>query len=105
MFAVVESGSKQYKVEAGQTIQVDRLLGDENAEVQLEKVLLISADGGVTVGTPIITGAAVRATIVSHDKGEKLYIFKYKSKKRYRRKTGFRSSLTTLKIEEIVPGN
>ena len=104
MFAVVESGSKQYKVSAGQTIQVDRLQGEENEEVRLEKILLISGDNGVTVGTPVISGAAIRATIVSHDKGVKIRVFKYKSKKRYRRTTGFRASLTTLKIEEIIPG-
>jgi large subunit ribosomal protein L21 len=104
VFAVVESGSKQYKVSAGQTIQVDRLQGEENEEVRLEKILLISGDNGVTVGTPVISGAAIRATIVSHDKGVKIRVFKYKSKKRYRRTTGFRASLTTLKIEEIIPG-
>lgn len=102
MFAVVETGSKQYKVAPGDTIKVDRLVGEVNGEVRLEKVLLVSDDSGVKVGTPVIAGAAVRATVVDHVKGDKIVVFKYKSKKRYRRKSGFRAQLTTLKIEEIV---
>lgn len=104
MFAVVETGSKQYKVAPGQTIRVDKLEGAENDEVRLEKVLLVSGDNGVTLGTPTVAGAAIRATIVSQGKGEKIRIFKYKSKKRYRRTMGHRSLITTLKIEEIVQG-
>ncbi len=104
MFAVVESGSKQYKVEPGQTIQVDRLEGAENDVVTLTKVLLVSGEGGVTVGAPTVAGASIKATIVKQSLGEKLRIFKYKSKKRYRRTTGFRAKLTTLKIDEIVQG-
>lgn len=104
MFAVVETGSKQYKVAPGQTIKVDKLLGDENDTVTLEKVLLVSGEGGVVIGQPTVAGASVRATIVEQGKGEKIRVFKFKSKKRYRRTMGFRALITTLKIEEIVQG-
>jgi large subunit ribosomal protein L21 len=102
VFAVVETGSKQYKVEPGTTIKVDKLVGVENDVVNLDKVLLISSENGITVGTPIVAGASVRAVIVEQGKGEKIRVFKYKSKKRYRRTTGHRSQITKLKIEEIV---
>jgi len=104
VFAVVETGSKQYKVAPGQTIKVDKLLGDENDTVTLEKVLLVSGEGGVIIGQPTVAGASVRATIVEQGKGEKIRVFKFKSKKRYRRTMGFRALITTLKIEEIVQG-
>jgi large subunit ribosomal protein L21 len=105
VFAVVESGSKQYRVQPGQLIKVDKLVGEENGEVRLEKVLMISDDAGaVTIGTPVVEGAAIRATIVEQGKGEKIRVFKYKSKKRYRKTMGHRSRITTLKIEEILQG-
>ena len=104
MFAVVETGSKQYKVEPGQTIKVDKLAGNENEVVNLEKVLLVSSENGVKIGTPVVSGALVRATILTQGKGEKIRVFKYKSKKRYRRTQGHRSQITTLKIEEIIQG-
>jgi len=103
VFAVVETGSKQYRVQPGQLIKVDRLAGEANGEIRLEKVLMITDDaGGVTIGTPIVTGATVRATIVEQGKGIKIRVFKYKPKKRYRKTQGHRSLITTLKIEEIL---
>ncbi len=104
MFAVVETGSKQYKVETGQLLKVDRLKGEVNDVVNLEKVLMLSDDSGVKIGTPVVEGATVRATIVDQTKGKKIEVFKFKSKKRYRRHIGHRSHLTVLKIEEILPG-
>jgi large subunit ribosomal protein L21 len=103
VFAVVETGSKQYRVQPGQLIKVDRLDGEKDGEIRLEKVLMISDEAsGVTIGTPVVTGAAIRATIVEQGKGEKIRVFKFKSKKRYRKTRGHRSQLTTLKIEEIL---
>jgi len=103
VFAVVETGSKQYRVQPGQLIKVDKLVGEESGEIRLEKVLMISDEAGtITIGRPVVTGATVRATIVEQGKGEKILVFKYKSKKRYRRTRGHRSQITTLKIEEIV---
>lgn len=104
VFAVVETGSKQYKVEPGQLLKVDHLAGEVDDEVKLEKVLMLSDDNGVTIGTPAVSGATVRATIVEQTKGEKILVFKFKSKKRYRKVRGHRSQLTVLKIEEILQG-
>jgi large subunit ribosomal protein L21 len=103
VFAVVETGSKQYRVKPGQIIKVDLLDGAETEEVRLDKVLMISDDAGaVTIGRPVVSGAAIRATIVEQGRGEKIRVFKFKSKKRYRKTIGHRSFLTTLKIEEIL---
>jgi large subunit ribosomal protein L21 len=104
VFAVVETGGRQYKVEPGQLVKVDHLAGDVNDEIRFDKVLLLSNDSGVTIGTPAVSGAAVRATIAEQTKGEKLVVFKFKSKKRYRKTRGHRSQLTVLKIEEILQG-
>jgi large subunit ribosomal protein L21 len=103
VFAVVETGSKQYRVKPGQLIKVDLLDGEKDAEIRLEKVLMISDEAGeVTIGRPVLSGATVRATIVEQGRGEKIRVFKFKSKKRYRKTIGHRSFLTTLKIEEIL---
>lgn len=103
MFAVVETGGKQYRVQPGQLIKVDKLVGEASGEIRLEKVLMISDEAGsIAIGRPVLTGATVRATIVEQGKGEKILVFKFKSKKRYRRTRGHRSQITTLKIEEIV---
>ena len=104
VFAVVVTGGKQYKVEPGQLLKVDHLLGGVNDEVRLDKVLMLSNDSGITIGTPAVAGVAVRATIAEQTKGEKLKVFKFKSKKRYRKTRGHRSQLTVLKIEEILQG-
>jgi large subunit ribosomal protein L21 len=104
VFAVVKSGGKQYRVEPGQLLKVDHVAGNVNDEVRLEDVLLFSDDSGVTVGTPNVAGHTVRATIVEQTKGEKIVVFKFKSKKRYRKTRGHRSQLTVLKVEEILQG-
>ncbi|HEX2912283.1 MAG TPA: 50S ribosomal protein L21 [Chloroflexia bacterium] len=104
MFAVVETGSKQYRVEPGQLLKVDHLAGNVNDEVRLDRVLMVSGDDGITLGTPVVSGAAIRATIVDQTKGEKIRVFKFKSKKRYRKSRGHRSQLTVLKVVEIVQG-
>ncbi len=104
VFAVVQTGGKQYKVAPGQLLTVDRMSGEVNDEIRLEKVMMISGDSGITLGTPGVLGATIRATIVGQTKGEKLRVFKFKSKKRYRKTMGHRSHLTVLKIEEILQG-
>jgi large subunit ribosomal protein L21 len=101
VFAIVRTGGKQYRIEAGQTIEVERLPYEVGQQVELEDVLLISGEDGVLVGSPTVEGARVRATVLAHDRGPKLYVFKYKSKKRYRRLSGHRQDLTRLLIEAI----
>jgi large subunit ribosomal protein L21 len=78
--------------------------GNVDDEVRLEDVLMFSGDNGITIGTPNVAGHAVRATIVEQTKGEKITVFKFKSKKRYRKTRGHRSQLTILKVEEILQG-
>jgi large subunit ribosomal protein L21 len=104
VYAVVENGGKQYRVTPGQLLTVDYINGEVNSEVNLNKVVLLSNDTDIKIGTPTVTGTSVRATIAEQTKGEKLYVFKFKSKKRYRNMRGHRSLLTILKIEEIVQG-
>ncbi len=100
-YAIVESGGKQYKAVEGSTIEVDRLALEVGSKVDLNEVLLISDDENITVGTPLVDGAKVTATVVSEVKGPKVIVFKYKSRQRYRVKTGHRQKYTRLMIDEI----
>lgn len=103
IYAIVESGGKQYKVAPGQTIDVERLNAAEGNAVELDRVLLIADGGKVTVGNPTIEGAKVTATSRGEAKGDKVVVFKYKSKVRYRKKAGHRQIYTTLAINSINP--
>jgi len=99
-FVIVEQGGKQYRAAEGK-IDVDRLPNEEGEAITLEDVLL-SVDGDkVTVGTPLVKGAKVQATILNHFKGRKILVFKYRPKQRYRVKTGHRQQYTRLLIESI----
>jgi large subunit ribosomal protein L21 len=102
VYAVVETGGKQYRVAVGQTIDVEKLDGDDGAEVTLDRVLLVSGDGQTSVGAPVVEGARVLATIEQQFKDDKVIVFKFQAKKRYRRKRGHRQPLTRLAIKEIV---
>jgi large subunit ribosomal protein L21 len=104
MYAIVETGGKQYRVKAGDTIAVERLNGEPGDVLDLGRVLLVAGngDGETRVGTPGIDGAVVRAEVVEQGRGEKIIVFRYKSKVRYRRKTGHRQSLTRVKITDIL---
>src|SRR5918994_352127 len=103
MYAIVETGGKQYRVQPGDTIAVERLAGEPGETPDLHRVLLIGGDGDrARVGAPGVAGAIVRAEVVEHARGEKIIVFRYKSKVRYRRKTGHRQSLTRLRITDIV---
>jgi large subunit ribosomal protein L21 len=105
IYAVIETGGKQYKVSPGQTIDVERLEVAEGKTVDLERVLLIGDGKKVTVGAPTVDGARVVATSQGEGKGDKVIVFKYKPKVRYRKKTGHRQQYTRLVIDKIVgPG-
>lgn len=102
MFAVVRIGGKQYKVEKGMKIQVDKLDGNVGDNVSFPHVLLMEGEKGkIDVGTPTVKGLTVKAKIIEHGQGEKIEVRRYKSKVRYRRKIGFRADLTTLEITDI----
>ena len=104
MYAVIQTGGKQYRVEPGKTIVVETLPGDEGAQVVFDQVLLVSAgDGGnVNIGKPIVAGAKVTGQIVEQGRGEKLVVFKFRRRKNYRRKTGHRQPFTALEITGIT---
>ena len=102
MYAVVETGGKQYRVAPGDVIEVEKLASEPGADITLERVLMVANEGGVTIGTPVVAGARVVASVEDQIKGPKLIVFKMKPKRRYRKKTGHRQKLTRLVIKEIV---
>jgi large subunit ribosomal protein L21 len=102
MFAVIKSGGRQYKVSVGQQLEVNRLPIEDGAQVRFDEVLLISDAGTSMVGTPYVENAQVLATALKRERGEKLIVFRYKSKKRFRHRRGHRQELTVLSIDDIV---
>ncbi len=102
MYAVVETSGKQYKVSAGEIVEVDKLSLEVGEKVELERVLLLSDGEEVRVGQPTVEGAKVLATVTGHVKGPKIIVFKYRPRQRYRRKKGHRQTYTRLTIDEIV---
>jgi large subunit ribosomal protein L21 len=101
-YAIIETGGKQYRVSVGDRISVERLPDDEGGEITIDRVLLVGGEGATRVGTPVVAGATVTATVDDHFRGEKIIVFKYKPKKRYRRRIGHRQELTHLKITAIA---
>lgn len=102
MYAIVETGGKQFRVIPGEKIKVEKLEVEVGAEVVLDKVLMVSDDSGkISIGTPTVDGARVIATVKAQDKARKIIVYKYKSKVNYRRKTGHRQPFTQLVIERI----
>jgi len=102
MFAVIKSGGRQYKVSVGETLEVNRLPVTDGEQIRIDEVLLISDEDNVMVGTPFVENALVLATAEKQARGKKIIVFKFKSKKRYRRRTGHRQELTVLTIDDIV---
>jgi len=103
-YAVIESGGKQYKVEPGDWIKVEKLDSQEGSLVELSNVLVVSQNDKTIIGNPSVEGARVTATVASHGKDKKIVIFKFKAKNRYRRKQGHRQNYTQLNIQEILMG-
>ena len=101
-YAVIETGGKQYRVTVGDRISVERLAQEPGSEITLDRVLLVGGDGSTRVGTPVVEGAAVTARVDDHIRGDKIIVFKFKAKKRYRRKQGHRQELTRLTITGIT---
>ena len=101
MYAVISSGGKQYRVEPGTTLDVDLMTAAPGTSVTLDQVLLVADDGQVRVGTPTVPGASVMATVLGEQLGDKVVVFKYKQKVRYRRRGGHRQHFTRLRVDEI----
>ncbi|CAN5696616.1 hypothetical protein BH18CHL1_BH18CHL1_07830 [soil metagenome] len=104
MYAVIESGGKQYRVELGSEIEVDRMDAEPGKTIDLERVLLVVDGDSPAIGTPTVDGAVVRADVVRQDRGDKIVVFKYKPKARTRVKKGHRRDLTVLRIADIAFG-
>ena len=102
MYAIVEIAGQQFKVEKDTDIFVNRLDGEEGAKVDFKEVLLVDNDGKVSVGMPVVEGASVSAKIISHNRGDKVIIFKKKRRKGYQKSSGHRQDLTKIHIEEII---
>ena len=100
MFAIIETGGKQYKVQVGEEIRVEKLEREVNSVLEFD-VLMLEKDGKVTAGTPFVKDVKVKAEVVEHGKGDKIVVYKYKAKKNVRSKQGHRQPYTKLKITEI----
>lgn len=101
MFAIFETGGKQYKVQVGEEILVEKLAQEPNSVLEFD-VLILEKDGKVTAGTPFVKNMKVKAEVVEHGKGEKIIVYKYKAKKNVRKKQGHRQPYTKLRITEIA---
>jgi large subunit ribosomal protein L21 len=99
-YAVIRTGGKQYRVEPGSLIRVEKLVGDVGSPVEFTEVLLAGGDA-LRIGTPLVEGVVVRGEIVAHARDKKILVFKKKRRKNYRRRRGHRQSLTTVKVTEI----
>jgi len=101
MYAVIETGGKQYKVQEGDVLFIEKLDAEEGSTVTFDKVLAVSSEGNVTFGKPLVENASVSAKVIGQGKGKKIIVFKFKPKKNYRRKTGHRQPYTKVQIEKI----
>jgi large subunit ribosomal protein L21 len=101
MYAVIKTGNKQYRVEPGATIRVEKLEGEAGKKLEFSDVLLVADGENVRVGAPNVQGVTVAAEIVGQEKGEKLLVFKFRRRKAYRRKNGHRQSYTAVKVTGI----
>ena len=100
-YAIIETGGKQYRVAVGDTLSIEKLPVEPGADITFDRVLMVGADGSAKVGTPLLAGATVQAQVEQQYRGPKIVVFKYKPKKRYRRRTGHRQSLTRVAITAI----
>ena len=101
MYAVVATGGKQYRVQEGDTLRIEKIPGEVGSDVAFDQVLMVSDGEDVKVGQPVVENAVVNGTIVEQGKGRKILVFKYKRRKRYRRKQGHRQLFTAVKIGTI----
>ena len=102
MYAVVKTGGKQYRITPGEKVKVEQITADVGAEVVLDQVLMVGEGDNVRLGQPTLAGATVKATVVSHGRGEKVEIFKMRRRKHYQKHQGHRQNYTELKIDSIV---
>jgi len=104
MYAIVKCGGRQYRAEEGHSFAVEKLPYEVGEEIELSDVLLLAVGDDISVGQPAIGGASVKATVVEQYRGKKIFVWKYRPRKRYRKRRGHRQSYTRLRVDEIVPG-
>ncbi|HTS55415.1 MAG TPA: 50S ribosomal protein L21 [Burkholderiales bacterium] len=102
MYAVIRTGGKQYKVSAGEKLKVESIPAEVGSQIVLDQVLMVADGERVMTGTPLVPGAAVKATVVSHGRGEKIKIFKLRRRKHYRKTLGHRQNYTEIQINGIT---
>ena len=101
MYAVIKTGGKQYRVSAGEKLKVESLPAEVGSEITLDQVLMVGEGDSVKMGTPMLAGASVKATVVAHGRGEKVHIFKMRRRKHYRKSQGHRQNYTEIQISGI----
>jgi len=101
MYAVIKTGGKQYRVSSGEKIKVEQIPADVGSQITLDQVLLVADGDKVAIGAPLVAGAKVQATVVSHGRGDKVHIFKMRRRKHYRKQGGHRQNYTEIQIEKI----
>jgi large subunit ribosomal protein L21 len=101
VYAIIRAGGKQYRVEQGDVVRLERLDYEVGKTVTIDDVLLVGGDGDVRIGTPTVAGASVAATVVEQSRGAKIRVFKYKKRKHYRRTRGHRQHVTALRIDAV----
>ena len=102
MYAVIKTGGKQYRVSAGDKLKIETVAGDVGSEIVLDKVLMVADGDKLNVGKPLVDGASVKATIVSHGRGDKIKIFKMRRRKHYKKSQGHRQAYTELQISAVT---
>jgi len=102
MYAVIQTGGKQYRVAPGDTLMVEKLEGNVGDSVEFDQVLILSKNGSLSMGKPVVSGAKVTAKIVEHTRGEKLVVYKFRRRKNYRLRNGHRQYLTAVEIADVV---
>lgn len=102
MYAVVKTGGKQYKVVVGQKLNIEQITADVDSQIVLEEVLMVADGEAVKIGAPLVAGASIKATVVSHGRGDKVRIFKMRRRKHYMRRAGHRQNFTEIRIDAIV---
>ena len=101
MYAVIKTGGKQYRVAPGEKLKIEQIPADIGSEIVLDQILMVADGEAVTVGTPLVSGATVKATVVSHGRGDKVQIFKMRRRKHYQKHQGHRQNYTEIRIDGI----
>ena len=102
MYAVIKTGGKQYRVAPGAKLKVEKLTGEVGSDIVLDQVLMVADGDNVTIGAPVVKGATVKATVLSHGRNDKVMIFKMRRRKHYRKTQGHRQDYTEIQIDKIA---